>query len=56
MARNMALEKWVHRISLDSGEFMGFRRIFQILSDPAFWEKVLTLRNFETSGGHIAIF
>jgi hypothetical protein len=82
----MALEKWVHRISLDSNEFVGFRPIFQILPDSdeispefgeisseslfthaeitvedmlgnkklllrAFWEKVPTLRNFETLGG-----
>jgi hypothetical protein len=73
----MAAEKWVHRISADFGEFVGFRRIFQILPESgeifvgitvedmlgtkklplrAFWEKVPTLRNFETSRGTLRFF
>jgi hypothetical protein len=73
----MAAEKWVQRISVDFGQFVGFKRIFQILPESdeifvgitvedmlgtkklplrAFSKKVPTLRNFETSKGHIAIF
>ena len=80
----MASKKWVHRISPDSGEFVGFRPFFQILPEfgeispeslfthaeitvedmlgnkklllRAFWEKVPTLRNFETSRGYIVNF
>ena len=75
----MASEKWVHRISPDSGKFVGFQPFFQISPESgkispeslfthaeitvedmlenkklllkAFWKKVPTLRNFETSGG-----
>jgi hypothetical protein len=33
LAGNMVLEKRVHRISLDSGDFVGLQPIFQILPD-----------------------
>ena len=91
MTGNMASEKWVHRISPDSSEFVGFQPFFQILPESgeispessdispeslfthveitvedmlgnkklllrAFWEKMHTLRNFETSGGYIVNF
>jgi hypothetical protein len=41
----MALEKWIHRISLDSDEFVGFRPIFQISPESLFTHAEITVED-----------